>query len=160
MKTPQIALLLCLTAVCATRISAQNFTDLKELKQVKIVVEELDADAERAGIVREALEASALTALRQGLPKIEVTSSAVSYVYVHIITSTKNNWCVVRVVMELWRPVVVLKDDGGPVAATLANVRERGTTLTGPERTMGARVLEDLREKITEMAADYSKANP
>jgi hypothetical protein len=49
---------------------------------------------------------------------------------------------------------------GEPVAATLANVRERGTTLTGPGRTMGPKVLQDVSEKITEMAADYNKANP
>jgi hypothetical protein len=153
-------LLLCLSAACAARMPAQNFTDLKDLTQVKIVVEELDADAEHAGIVREALEAQTVASLKQDMPKVELRESAVSYVYIHVITSFKDNWCSVRVVMQLWRPVMVLKDDGSPVAATLANVRERGTTLTGPGKTMGSKVLEDVREKISEMAADYAKANP
>jgi hypothetical protein len=54
---------------------------------------------------------------------------------------------------------MVLKDNSDPVAAALAGVRERGTTLTGPGRTMGPRVLQDICEKIAEMAADYDKAN-
>jgi len=160
MKTPPAAFLLFLSVVCAKPLTAQTFIDLKELKQVKIVVEELDVDADRAGITRGALESHALAALKRDMPKVEVRDSAVSYVYLRVITSFKDNWCAVRVVIQLWRPVMVLRDDGEPVAATLANVRERGTTLTGPGRTMGPKVLQDVSEKITEMAADYNKANP
>ncbi len=95
------------------------------------MIEELDADADRAGILKESLESQALASLKRYMPKVEVKDSAVSYVYVRIITSFKDNWCAVRVVVQLWRPVLVLKDDGDPIAPTLANVRERGTTLTG-----------------------------
>jgi hypothetical protein len=160
MKIPQLVFLLFASIVCATRLTAQSFTDLKELKQVKIVVEELDADSGRAGITKEALESQALAALKRDMPKVEVKDSAVSYIYVRVITSFKDNWCAVRVIVQLWRPVMVLKDEGDPVAPAIANVRERGTTLTGPGRTMGPKVLAEVSEKITEMAADYNKANP
>lgn len=159
MKTPRVAFLLFLSVVCTTRVTAQTFTDLKDLKQVKIVIEELDADADRAGITKEALASEMLADLKQDMPKVEIKDSSVSYVYLRVITSFKDNWCAVRVVIQLWRPVMILKDDGDPIAAALANVRERGTTITGPPKTMGPKVLEDVGEKISEMAADYNKAN-
>jgi hypothetical protein len=146
MKTLPLAFLLFLSIVCATPLAAQTFIDLKELKQVKIVIEELDVDADRAGITRGAIESQTIAALKQDMPKVEVKDSAVSYVYLRVITSFRDNWCAVRVVIQVWRPVMVLRDDGEPVAATLANVGERGTTLTGPGRTMGPKVLQDDKD--------------
>jgi hypothetical protein len=156
----RVAVLFSLTVGCSGRLSAQTFAELKDLSQVKVVVEELDSEASHLGITREALEAGTIADLKREMPNVEVKDSAVSYVYVHVITSLKDNWCAVRVVVQLWRPVMVLKDNGDPVAAALADVRDRGTTLTGPGKTMGPRVLQDINEKITEMATDYNKANP
>lgn len=156
----RVAALLSLFTASCIQLTAQTFADLKDLKQIKVVVEELDSDASHAGITQEALEAQTIAELKRVIPKLEVKESAVSYVYVHVITSIRDSWCVVRVVIQLWRPVMVLKDNGDPVAAVLADVRDRGTTLTGPGKTMGPRVLQDISEKITEMAADYDKANP
>jgi hypothetical protein len=155
----RIAFLLLLSAASSIRLPAQTFTDLKDLKQIKVVVEELDSEAGSVGITREALETQTVAALKREMPKVEVKDSAVSYVYVHVITSL-NGGCAVRVVVQLWRPVMLLKDDGDPIATTLASVRDRGTTLTGPRKSMGPQVLADISEKIKEMAADYNKANP
>ncbi len=58
--------------MCTTRVTAQTFTDLKDLKQVKIVIEELDADADRAGITKEALASEMLADLKQDMPKVEI----------------------------------------------------------------------------------------
>jgi hypothetical protein len=124
----QVATLLSLYFASSVPLSAQTFADLKDLKQIKVVVEELDSEATHAGITREALEAQTIAELKRVMPKVEVKDSAVSYVYVHVITSIKDNWCTVRVVVQLWRPVMVLKDNGDPVATALADVRERGTT--------------------------------
>jgi hypothetical protein len=156
----RIAFLLSLSAASSIRLPAQTFTDLKDLKQIKVVVEELDSEAGSVGITREALETQTVAALKRKMPKVEVKDSAVSYVYVHVITSLNGGWCAVRVVVQLWRPVMLLKDDGDPIATTLASVRDRGTTLTGPRKSIGAQVLADVTEKIKEMAADYNKANP
>jgi hypothetical protein len=81
------------------------------------------------------------------MPKGEVKDSAVSYVYIHVITSINGGWCAVRVVIQLWRPVMVLKDDGDPIATTLASVIDRGTALTGPRKSMRARMLADVSEE-------------
>jgi hypothetical protein len=160
MNSPRAVFLLLLSVCCASRLAAQNFTDLKDLKQLKVVVEELDADAERAGVTKEALQSQVLAALKRDLPQVGLKDSAVSYVYVRVITSFRDNWCAIRVVLQLWRPVIVMKDDGDPIGPTLANVRERGTTLAGPAKAMGPKVLEEVSTRITELAADFKQANP
>jgi hypothetical protein len=53
----RIGALLSLFSASCIQLTAQTFADFKELKQIKVVVEELDSDASHAGITREALEA-------------------------------------------------------------------------------------------------------
>jgi hypothetical protein len=160
MKLLTLTLLVLFSVLGAIRAPAQSFADLKELKQIKIVVEELDPGADRAGIRREEIEAQARAAIQKELPKVALDPSAISYLYFRVITSSHGDWFAIRIVMQLWRPVMVLTDRGEPLSPTLANVRERGTTLTGPSKTLGPRVLQDVSEKIAELAADFAKANP
>jgi hypothetical protein len=80
-------------------------------------------------------EAETIAELKREMPNVEAKGSAVSYVYVHVIRSLKDNWCAVRVVVQ----------------------RQNAD---GTRKNEGPRVLQDISEKITEMAADYNKAHP
>ena len=99
MTVLRVAVLLSLYASCSVGLTAQTFVDLKDLQQFRVVVEELDSEASHAGITKEALEDQTIAELRRQMPKVEIKDSAVSYVYVRVITSLTDNSCAVRVVV-------------------------------------------------------------
>jgi hypothetical protein len=160
MKLRRIAFALISLILCASPSRAQSRNAFKDLIQVGILAEDLsDADA-KIGLTRSTLESRALVAVKRDIPKITVKDSAVGYVYVRITTMFSNGECVVAVNVELKRPVTVLTDDNAAVGWSLATVWGKTTILTGPVNGMATRVLEEIDQEITELAAAYYKANP
>lgn len=156
----RILLAVALMSTASQQLTAGIAADLKNLTQLTIVAEALDADSERLGLTTALLESQALVAVKRDMPKIIVKQTA-SYIYIRVTTiQIGSGNCAVSLEVQLYRPVSVLSDDGMFITSTLGAVWEQSAILSGSDSHMQSRVLDDVSAKITSLAADYYKANP
>jgi hypothetical protein len=160
MKMSRMVFALALSVLCTGKSNAQHTVDkLKELKQVSVVIEELDERGKKIGLTDESLNSQALVAVKRDMPRIAVTESAISWLYVRVTVINANASVAASVTVQLHRPVTILTDDGAPLGIATATVWDREVVLAGSNGDMSSRVLEEVSRRITELAAAYYKAN-
>ena len=161
MKTiMRLVFALAVALIVSPHLMAQK-EELKELKQVSILVESLDEDALRLGVTTQLIQSQVLVAIKRDMPRVMIKDSGTPYVYVRISTIALNSDnSAVHLIVELDRSVNVLGDDGNKVGWTAASVWEKSMMMSGHNTGMAARILEHISEFITLLAAEYYKANP
>jgi hypothetical protein len=152
---------LVLFLLLATSISpvcyGQKFKDLKELG---IVVEDLDADATNAGLTRDNLDSQTLVAIKRDIPKLKISETANSYLYIRVTTIADKTGCAINFFISLNRLVNVVGDGGSETGPTRAAVWDKGILLTGACGHMPSKLHEVINDEVTLFAAEYYKENP
>jgi hypothetical protein len=160
MKIVRVVFVLLLSVVGARHSLAQHINNLKNLKQVHIVIEDLGDADEKIGLTVEALKTQTLVAIKRDMPKVVYTISSRSYVYVQVTTLFSNNLYHICLNVQVVRPVIVLTDENVPIGQDTTTVWETTTVLNGPGEGLATRVLADVSRDITMLAAAYFEANP
>lgn len=162
-----VVLIVLLILVAGTQLASAQ--ELKELGEVKIVVEPLDPDARAARLTKSNLESQTLVALKRDIPRLTVRGGAFPYIYINLVVirqklvSGREMAYFACLSVFLMRPVDILPDsiiDGDPVHSTLASVWSKGKVLSAAKEDMAQFVRESLDELLTEFAADYYRDNP
>jgi hypothetical protein len=159
MKTvTRLVLVLAASLALAPWLAAQEFSNLTKLR---ITVENLDADSLRLGLTEELLKSQILIALKRDIPKVLVSASAHSMLYVNITTQPVGaGYSAVFLSVRLERAVHVLDEEGSTSQGfTVATVWDKGILFTGDNNTIKSRILSSLSDRLTLFAAEYYKAN-
>ncbi len=140
-----------------------NAQELKDLRQVQIIIENLKSERSKAiGLSEETLEAQTLVALKRDMPRLEVNKTAASYIYVNIIAAeSRAEYVAVCLSIEVKRPVKIMGDDyHSEIGSTLATVWDTAFLLGGGKEDMASRIREKISNLITDLAAAYYRENP
>ena len=154
-------ILLVILLVASQRTNAESKNALKGVTQLGILVENLDQQSQRIGLTSALLESQALVAVKRDMPKVTVQNidDASTYIYISIIAlPTTAGGSAITVLVELKRPVFVPTGENTP-SLIIATVWEKQTLLTGNNYDMESRIMAEINEKITLLAAAYYKAN-
>ncbi|HJZ64111.1 MAG TPA: hypothetical protein VKD70_07330 [Candidatus Acidoferrum sp.] len=136
------------------------YAQTKGLKQVKIVVEDLNEQTQSTGLSESEIKSVVLVALKRDMPKLQVSSDAVSYVYVNInCLSVPPSGRVCNLIVDLHRPVMVLDEDGSPIQRDMTAVWTRSMLLTNEVSAMGQSLRDSINRLLTMLAADYYSEN-
>ena len=138
---------------------------LTNLKSLHIVVDEVNADARKAGITESDLEAQTLVALKQNIPTLAIRESGP---FIGISVRVLENKTVVGqslgyaafVHVDVTRPVMILSDDGNSIPIShAAKVWDKGTLVTGARNDIEGQVKDVLDLFLIQFSVDYSKQN-
>ena len=88
-----------------------------------------------------------------------MSSFGIVYVAVNVVEVAKLVYAI-SLEVEVWRPVIVIQQDGRHVAETLASVWSDGSLLTMTPSNSSPRLSESLAKRITNLAAAYNRTNP
>ena len=173
MRRVVIGLILIGLIVCPSTKSqqlSQEAKPLKDLRQVRIVVEHFNTSDRTLGLSETQLESQVLVGLKRNISRLSIDKNAESFVYVNIASVMRhtirgqNIGAAVRVELELFRPVFILSDDYPTtrtiIGSVFACVWDKGSILTGPRDGMARRVQNEIDNHLTEFAADYYRQNP
>ncbi len=139
---------------------------LKSLRQTRIVVETLNADAKTLGLSIESLESQMLVGLRRDIPRLAVRESALPSLYLQVTVARettvggRESGFSACVSLEMLRPVTILEDVGfGEVTFAQAVVWSKNVLLAGSRTSMHRQVKDEIDKKLTAFAADYYRQN-
>jgi hypothetical protein len=134
---------------------------LQGLKEVRIVVEELDEEAKRAGLTPDKLESIALIALRRDLPSVKVVQThADDWLYVRVSVIGQATGYVAAVETQLYRSVFIVQGDGKLSEWVSAAVWETSSLLTSSAVGTEQMIQNAMNNHLTKLIADYYKQNP
>ena len=158
-----LVLLLVAKAASAQEVSiGRGLTGITELKAV---VEELPPQAERYGITRESLANQVITAVKEKLSGVRMSSSAPSYLDVNLtFTGSALLYCA-SLTLKLFRPVKILiglEEPEGNARDEIpysAPVWGEQIIFRGVEQASG-HVREVLETLLNKFLADYAHDNP
>ncbi len=165
MAIGSIAILLLASLQCEPQETKVG--PLTRLRQTRIVVEPLSADAKTLGLSRKSLESQMLVGLRRDIPKLAVRESAIPHLYLQVtvvrrttVGGQERGSCVF-VNLRMERPVMLREDVGiGEVTLVMATLWDMGALLASSRRSIRQQVRDSIDEILTEFAADYYRQNP
>src|SRR5262249_34670020 len=138
---------------------------LTNLKSLHIVVNEVSADARKAGITESDLEAQTLAALKRNIPALTIREGGP---FIGITVTVLENKTVggqplgyaAFVHVDVTRPVMILSDDGNstPISHP-AKVWDKGTLVTGTGNDIAGQVKDVLDLFLIQFSVDYYKQN-
>jgi hypothetical protein len=161
MKLLSISCVSFVLLLLTPRPSAPVVEPLKDLQQVRLIVEDLGKTEEDAGLSKEELESQALVAFRRDLPRLRINKAANSWVYVNILAVHAGSGFAVNLRIEVNRPVKILQDwSESEIAETTAPVWDDAKILAGPKYDMASRIHESINDMTTKLAADFYRQNP
>ena len=173
MRRVVIGLILIGLIVCPSTKSqqlSQEAKPLKDLRQVRIVVEHFNTSDRTLGLSETQLESQVLVGLKRNISRLSIDENTPSYVYVNItvVMEYTNNGLklgpAVFVRTELKRPVFILSDDYKTtrtiIGSDYACVWDSGSLLSGPRDGMARRVPNEIDNHLIKFAADYYRQNP
>ena len=146
-------------SVGAIQISDTERDSLRGIREVKIVVESLDADAEQCNISKEALELAAARPLVDAGIAVKPELPLYVYVRVTVLAMSDGSGCAANVEVSARTPA----DAKLPHTAEPVRVRvllwEGSAIFTGPRYNFGQRINASVREKVDNFATKVKLAN-
>lgn len=132
---------------------------MKGLNEVHVAIEDFNEDAKNLGFTEEDLTSVTLVALKREIPNLKVSENGGAMFYVRVAGFKLSCGAVASSEVKLFRPVMILNDDGSNGAQTRANVWGKSWTNYTPHENIRDTVRESIREMVTEFAAEYYKQN-
>jgi hypothetical protein len=165
---PRLVLLvsvLLLSRALAAAESSDTYAQrtLRGLQGVGIVIEHLNADAERDGLTKEQIRTAVEGRLRQaGIPVLAreawTKTPGLPYLYVRVEASkTPYNFYAIAIQIELWQAVVLLRD---PTITTLALTWKTPGMIGGVVSARIHEVQKIVGEDVEAFIHDYLAMNP
>ncbi len=136
--------------------------ELTGMRRVDIFVKDLNADTQELGLSAAQLKAQVLVFLRTKLPGVVVTESASEFIVVMVDLNGSRleggikigYYGVVQV--AVYRSVVITATG----KASIAQVWQDGTIITGPSNRASIKVRDTLETILTQVAAHWYRDNP
>jgi len=138
---------------------------LTNLMSLHLIVEEVSADARKAGITESDLEAQTLVALKRNIPEVTILEGGP---FIGITVTVLENKTVrgqslgyaAFVYVDVTRPVMILSDDGNAIPIShAAKVWDKGTLVTGTRNDIAGQVKDVLDLFLIQFSVDYYKQN-
>jgi hypothetical protein len=138
---------------------------LTNLKSLHVIVEEVNADARKAGITESDLEEQTLAALKRNIPTLTIREGGP---FIGITVTVLENKTVggqslgyaAFVHVDVTRPVMILSDDGHLIPISHpAKVWDKGTLVTGTRNDIAGQVKDVLDLFLIQFSVDYYKQN-
>jgi len=138
---------------------------LTNLKSLHIIVEEVNADARKAGITESDLEEQTLAALKRNIATLTIREGGP---FIGITVTVLENKTVggqslgyaAFVHVDVTRPVMILSDDGNSIPiAHPGKVWDKGTLVTGTRNDIAGQVKDVLDLFLIQFSVDYYKQN-
>jgi hypothetical protein len=159
-----LALLVAASAAAAQDTESRQ-QSLKGLKEIKVLVEDLDAEPERDGLNKTAIQTDVELKLRQAAIRVltraeslETPGAPYLYINVHPMLSTTGKLYVWSITVELRQSVRLERDPNIRVfyATTWSAARVLGIVPRADLRT----VREDIKDPVDEFINVYLAVNP
>jgi hypothetical protein len=138
---------------------------LTNLKSLQIIVEELNADARKAGITESDLEEQTLAALKRNIPTLTIREGG-PFIGISVIVLENKTvggqslGYAAFVHVDVTRPVMVLSDDGNSIPISHpAKVWDKATLVTGTRIDIAGQVKDVLDLSLIQFSVDYYKQN-
>jgi hypothetical protein len=138
---------------------------LTNLKSLHVIVEEVNADARKAGITESDLEEQTLAALKRNIPTLTIREGGPFIGITVIVLENKtvggqSLGYAAFVHVDVTRPVMILSDDGNSIPISHpAKVWDKGTLVTGTRNDIAGQVKDVLDLFLIQFSVDYYKQN-
>lgn len=145
----------------APKLTCAQHKGLKDLKQVRILIEGLPKEGENLGLTTEGLKDLALVALKSNLPGLKIfdKATAMFYVIVNVLRISAGLYAVcINVEIDQWSAILREEDDV-EVARQMVTVWNSGEVLAGSGPELSTSINDAIRTLTTRFAAEYYRQN-
>lgn len=152
------ALLLFGALARPAQVKEIDLAPLRGLDQVQVLVEELDADAQRCGLTKDSLQLAASRTLVDGGIKVSPDASVIFYLNVNV-AATPDGLCVAAVNTSARLFLNVTLPYATKPALVAVQVWDTGTLLSGSKFDAETRFVAPVRRLVDEFVTKVKLAN-